>query len=245
MHDPKIVAFEIKSPFWRKGRWKTEQRHFPTLFTIWHVDPETDGTDDSCGWCYPKATKSEVEIIEAWASEEWKYYFDSSYSNLQEASVSEVLAAIFPYVRFIATGKKQHELLAPSDLTLIASLASNPVDNLRSTVASAKTDKYEFADLAFCLLRCYRRAHRPLWRHPRWHIHHWSVQWHFGQRFNRWAFSKCASCGGRFKWGESPCVGNWDHEGPRFLKGEKGAYHMACYNKVAYKPSPQKEEIPQ
>lgn len=36
MHDPKTVAHEIRIKNWH-------------LVTIWHVDPETDGTDDSCG----------------------------------------------------------------------------------------------------------------------------------------------------------------------------------------------------
>lgn len=49
MHDPQTVAWEIKSPF------KRPNSLFPkgyrnTIVTIWHVDPEKDGTDDSCGW---------------------------------------------------------------------------------------------------------------------------------------------------------------------------------------------------
>lgn len=50
MHDPQTVAFEIKYPwrgepskFWPKG-------YRSSFITIWHVDPERDGTDDSCGW---------------------------------------------------------------------------------------------------------------------------------------------------------------------------------------------------
>lgn len=50
MHGPSCVAHEIKSPFrsapskmWPKG-------HRNSLVTIWHVDPECDGADDSCGW---------------------------------------------------------------------------------------------------------------------------------------------------------------------------------------------------
>ena len=50
MHDPQTVAFEIRSPFrdapsklWPKGYRRS-------LVTIWHVDPERDGSDDSCGW---------------------------------------------------------------------------------------------------------------------------------------------------------------------------------------------------
>lgn len=36
MHDPMTVAFEIPRPW--------------PLVTVWHVDPERDGTDDSCDW---------------------------------------------------------------------------------------------------------------------------------------------------------------------------------------------------
>ncbi len=38
MHDPMTVAFDVRLPI------------VGLLFTIWHVDPETDGTDDSCDW---------------------------------------------------------------------------------------------------------------------------------------------------------------------------------------------------
>ncbi len=48
MHDPMTVAFEIKYP-WKEG----VSEMFPTGFrdtflTLWHVDPEKDGTDSSC-----------------------------------------------------------------------------------------------------------------------------------------------------------------------------------------------------
>jgi hypothetical protein len=52
MHDPQCVAHEIRYP-WRKwpnakGKWESQYR--ASFVTIWHVDPETDGSDDSCGW---------------------------------------------------------------------------------------------------------------------------------------------------------------------------------------------------
>lgn len=49
MHDPMTVAHEVKSPIKRKTKLFPEG-YRNTLVTIWHVDPETDGTDDSCGW---------------------------------------------------------------------------------------------------------------------------------------------------------------------------------------------------
>lgn len=52
MHDPLTVAFEIKYP-WRTPTpvpklWPHGYRR--TFITIWHKDPERDGTDDSCDW---------------------------------------------------------------------------------------------------------------------------------------------------------------------------------------------------
>jgi hypothetical protein len=44
MHDPMTVAFDIKYP------WKDKTGYRNTFITIWHVDPETDRSDDSCGW---------------------------------------------------------------------------------------------------------------------------------------------------------------------------------------------------
>ena len=49
MHDPMTVAFEIRSPIKRKNKFFPEG-YRQSLVTIWHVDPEKDGTDDSCGW---------------------------------------------------------------------------------------------------------------------------------------------------------------------------------------------------
>lgn len=50
MHDPMTVAFEIRSPLRRAPDRFFPKGYRPSLITIWHVDPERDGTDDSCGW---------------------------------------------------------------------------------------------------------------------------------------------------------------------------------------------------
>lgn len=56
MHDPMIVAFEIKRPWpkrnmqsrvWKRRFWF--DGYLPALVTVWHVDPEVGGDDDSCG----------------------------------------------------------------------------------------------------------------------------------------------------------------------------------------------------
>jgi hypothetical protein len=65
MHDPMTVAFEIKRPWpepMRNGR-----RYWPPLVTIWHVDPERRGDDDSCDWWgqHRSLNAREKAIVEA------------------------------------------------------------------------------------------------------------------------------------------------------------------------------------
>lgn len=48
MHDPMTGAFEIKYPW--LSQWPDGTPYRPTFVTIWHVDPEKGGSDDSCDW---------------------------------------------------------------------------------------------------------------------------------------------------------------------------------------------------
>jgi hypothetical protein len=80
MHDPLTVAFEICSPFVRRESGIRSQNIW---VTIWHRDPEKDGTDDSCGWSHPKLTKEEME----WADE----LIDNPNDNLRYYFVGEYL----------------------------------------------------------------------------------------------------------------------------------------------------------
>ena len=64
MHDPMTVAFEIRYP-WRKygdnGRSDFERNYRESFITIWHVDPEKRGSDDSCDWFGHKRPLNERE----------------------------------------------------------------------------------------------------------------------------------------------------------------------------------------
>src|SRR5690348_15802551 len=58
MHDPMTVAFEIRYP-WRayskaeraaRPQDSFRQTYRASFITIWHIDPEHGGSDDSCDW---------------------------------------------------------------------------------------------------------------------------------------------------------------------------------------------------
>ena len=62
MHDPLTEAFRFPAPFAKRDtrfeRWRRP------WFVIWHRDPESDGSDDSCGWFAPKVPKDVAESLE-------------------------------------------------------------------------------------------------------------------------------------------------------------------------------------
>jgi len=84
MRDPMTVAFEIKYPW--KSRYKIKDgtiqksEYRNSFITIWHVDPERDGTDDSCGWFIRKRHLDQkmLEKITKDFEMEWDRTFCSS-----------------------------------------------------------------------------------------------------------------------------------------------------------------------
>jgi hypothetical protein len=58
------LAHEIKAP-WKKHYSHSAETYRPTLVTVWHVDPETDGTDDSCDYSgtRPRLTPAERDLF--------------------------------------------------------------------------------------------------------------------------------------------------------------------------------------
>lgn len=134
--------------FWRLGR---REWYFPAVVTVWHVDPETDGTDSSCRNRYKRwhaEARADGDSLRAW----WWW---------------KVMA-----------------------------------------------------------------------HYDKWHLHHWSLQFRPWQDFNRWAWSRCATCGGLFAWGEAPVSDSWGGDGPRWRKPEQHKHHMRCREGVGAAEQP-------
>lgn len=88
MHDPMTVAHEIRIG----SKYKNDGNYRNPIITIWHVDPETDGTDDSCGWfirsrhlptgLLDKVIKEfESEWDNSWTSEDSNYTYYNGWFN--------------------------------------------------------------------------------------------------------------------------------------------------------------------
>lgn len=64
MHDPLTEAFRWPTP-WSKRDLATldMDKYRSPKIVIWHRDPESDGTDDSCGWFMPKVPKDVMDRL--------------------------------------------------------------------------------------------------------------------------------------------------------------------------------------
>jgi hypothetical protein len=242
MHDPKTVAFELRRPWPQNlGRFKDGKRHlyWPALITIWHVDPETDGTDDSCGWSRPKLTKEQRSQLEWLAGCETRSPWFQREAAKEPSSPADAEALMRGALLAVA-GQLRLKLSVEEATELAISFVHEPLNNIRGhlcllpgyhTNDQVDTEWWRqknTEELFFILGRVLARRRRRWWQHPRWHIWHWHIQIHPLQAFKRWAFSRCCRCGKRFPWGYSPLSRSWNSVGPRWFKSEPDVMHFDC-----------------
>lgn len=248
MYDPMTVAFEIKYP------WKGAPSHcFPdgyrnTFITIWHVDPEKNGDDDSCGYTRPRLSKDQQSRIKSIAADEAREPWYQKFSGKIIDSPTE--AETLLRQAFLLVGRifsKQHICKPPiKPVTFLEAsswacdLLCSPSDNLRGGLAflpgyhsnneedRPQDREYVAERLFWCIGSYILRQRRPWYKHPRWHIWHWKIQIHPLEQFKRWAFSRCSDCGGRFAWGYSPWTNSWNGTGPLWFRSESDVHHSGC-----------------
>lgn len=253
MHDPMTVAHEIRYP-WRaysraKARGEFERNYRHPFITIWHVDPETDGSDDSCGWFMrERHGKPEVlERIKKRYADDWDRVFVSDESSkfypvgyfkpdgTPRLSVQGIVLNLF----FLAAlehfgGREKAVRFMQRNMFELMWFAENTVDSLHNAIArtfginehETKGDRIAF--FAGVVYGWILRESRPWYRHPKWHVWHWRLQVHPWQKFRRWALTRCSVCGRPFAYGESPVTNNWNSPKPRLFRGEVGLMHSSC-----------------
>ena len=229
MHDPMTVAFEIRRP-WPTKKDKT---YYPSILTIWHVDPESDGSDDSCDWFgrnLTPAAKALVEEMARW-EQDWPYYFTApaavtnpKYPTLRSIGPGDCMGFVLS-IFIAAAWRLERRELSGRDIRNAIHVSVMDGDNLQRVFADPERpqDAFRFS------ISAYLRGRRPWYKHPRWHLHHWRVQWHFGQTLHRYLLSRCAKCGRGFPWGYSP-IGPWNSPKRHWWQGEKGVMHHECSN---------------
>jgi len=234
MHDPSTVTFEIKYPWRGKPSGLFPNGYRASAITIWHEDPETDHTDDSCGWfirsrhCDQVKLKKIREAFEfdwdrVFKSDSGHVYFCGLFdpSGNPHFSVHGIVLNLFwiaARIHFDGSWDKASKFIN-AHLAEILIFAENPSDSLfdgitrkfQDACSEPQTERIRgerIDNMAGCIYSWIMRSERPWYRHPRWHIWHWKFQVHAWQLFKRWAFEKCCKCGKGFRWGECP-IGDW------------------------------------
>lgn len=254
MHDPDTQAFVI--PYgWKTEAFPSGKkwRYWKPFITIWHRDPERGGSDDSCGWSRPRLNSEQRDIVSGLAGDEARdpwFMRVIAKTNTDPAMCESLLRGAFNLVG-MCLKNRGYRRLSPSESECAkwaAQLTHNSIDNFRSSLCflsgyhsnwyrdgipnSEKEDEWfreQNAKSFFGAILGYILRERRFWfQHPKWHIHHWRLQFHLGQTFKRWAFSRCCKCGGRFSWGYAPTTNSWNGIGPRWFKSEPDVFHGSC-----------------
>ena len=197
MHDPSTLVFDIEYP------WKSNG-HRQSFISIWHNDPETDGSDDSCGW-FLRARHVDKAVLEKIISA-YEFDWDSMFEEYEcgffkqdgqpHLSVMGVTLNLFRLAALEIFKDKQklkgwdYQKKAmrylQKNLADILFFAENPCDSLFNDITRkfqvGCNEEYtpELRDerlhsMAVCIYTYIMRDLRPWYKHPKWHIHHWEV----------------------------------------------------------------------
>jgi hypothetical protein len=222
-YDPKRRTLKPKSR--SLGRFLYSLKPF-IGFDIWHVDPEKPKSgqrrDDSCGW-FDRRPGPYADAV-AWVLKDTEHLHEIRRAIATRAPVTGVYGHTYPRMSLGETlalclmvanelelrrwwngeggnGGAHASFLKRTftrkhDVTGIAQkLALTPYDNL-----SAVDEPEELVRL---LAGALHRHYRPWWKHPRWHVHHWQVNFDLARNLRR-MFQRCATCKRRLGFGYCP-----------------------------------------
>lgn len=208
-------------------------------FDIWHIDPErrSEGqrSDDSCGWfdrrpreyadavaylLADKSTMHEVRLALA-ARRPVEGAYEHIYPRL---TMSETLAVTLLVARELETRRWWNGQSGNGGAhasvwlrmftrrrrveTVAFDLALNPIDNLSSIDSPEALVRLIAASL--------HRRFKPWWKHPRWHVHHWKINFALARNLKRMV-QPCATCGKGLGFGYCP------HD-----RGDGQLHHLDC-----------------
>jgi hypothetical protein len=185
MHDLMTVAFEINSPFKTKG-------YRNSLITIWHVDPQKDGTDDSCGW-FLRPRHLNQNILNEIKSEfdfnfKHNYWFDQD--GKQKFSTIGTLVQMYSaatWIHFNRNRMKQKKFMRKYLFDII-NFAENNVDCIGDNITNkwnVENQEDRFNEMAGMIYSDICMKQRKWFQHPKWHIHHWRIQFNFLNFFKK------------------------------------------------------------
>jgi len=201
MHDPMTMVGRIKNPFRRDKPSKLFPKGYRrSLVTIWHRDPQSDGSDDSCGW-FKRARHGDPKALEA-IIKDFDFEWDKSYGGWFHPDGLPALSVMAITLEMISCAawhhfRKNHRKRArfmDRNLRRILHFAENTTDSLHPTISGKHginpDREYRIEDLAGTCYGWVLRADQKWWQHARWHFWHWEFQVHPWQNFKCWLQAK-------------------------------------------------------
>jgi hypothetical protein len=199
MHDPHIMIIGIHKKLF--------------TFQLWHKDPCLDGSDDSCGW-FPRARhgdKAMLKKIENAFEFEWDRMFENKYfcgwfcpDGDPHLSPMAITLNMFLNAGIQMFGRDKTIKFMQKHLVNLLLFAENNVDSLHDGLTrkfeigcgeahTVEKRKERIHSMAVCIYGWMLRETRPWWRHPRWHIWHWEINFrlHFRRGNNGNAACDC------------------------------------------------------
>lgn len=249
MHDPNILAIEIKYPWWKHKPWPKKFRHShekkhnwdhrmtdaqkagrdsfwdtgyrETFISIWHVDPQNDGSDDSCGYTFPKLTNWQKQRLwnGAWSESHYPHFLafnGKEWEGSHADAVSLYAGMITLVVRLLGVkySLEQIQRLAierihfPDCCKPTNVFCFQPGYHTNNKKDPQDSRQEHFYGILCGLAKTILQDIRPWWKHPKFHFWHWRLQVHPLQNLKRKFWDKCCKCGMRgFKPGEA--IGDW------------------------------------
>lgn len=237
MFDSDSVLFDIRIPFTKKkvklldgGIYNDRGK---ILFTIWHKDPCTDGTDDSCGRFLRSrhGDAGMLEKIKNRISFDWDEFFDEE-GNPKATPLGITLNWFYSaYWEYCGYNREKTVRFLQRNLIDIMIFSENPIDNTKDGINQrwgkvSKKDRIE--STASMLYGWILRAECPWYKNPLFHIHHWEVQCPPLQKLRKYLFDRCQHCGGRFGYNESVHSNYWHVKVSGWFKSRENVYHGHC-----------------
>lgn len=191
------------------------------FFTLWHVDPEKDGSDDSCGWSYPRLTKQQMDRLDnlAWWEAREPWFMAQRAKKYNDPARAECLIrGIIVFAAKVLEVKMTWESICK----MACELTHNGCENFRGSLCylpgyhsnfETDTPKHReecFKSSLYSIGQVILRSKRPWYKHPKWHFWHWQLQVHLWDAWKRWMFARCYVCGKGFCWKESVVGRGWD-----------------------------------